>query len=181
MMNIEQLYQQEIKQSEIDHKTPTAGAMTGHIVANLQIFEQKVQQIKWYYVGSNKISISEHLQKLLYDIVKFKDQLGDTLLDELELVPSTSQEFVEYTMLKEDSKIKYMSNSEMFKILAEDIQTNMMFITRAVKLAETEDLVNLESSLVDLLKYSKRELRLLKAQANITMMELKTELSDEEN
>ena len=36
-MTSEEQYQKELKQSDIDHHTPTAGAMTGHIIDNLLI------------------------------------------------------------------------------------------------------------------------------------------------
>lgn len=44
-------YEQELKQSEIDHHTPTAGAMTGHIIANMLIHSLKISQAKLYAQG----------------------------------------------------------------------------------------------------------------------------------
>lgn len=41
-MNAEEKYQAELKQSDIDHHTPTAGAMMGHIIANLAIHSLKL-------------------------------------------------------------------------------------------------------------------------------------------
>lgn len=41
-MNSEEAYQSELKQSEIDHHTPTVGAMVGHIIANLLIHSLKI-------------------------------------------------------------------------------------------------------------------------------------------
>lgn len=41
-MTKEELYQAELKQADQDHHTPTAGAMTGHILANLWLHQQKV-------------------------------------------------------------------------------------------------------------------------------------------
>ncbi|WDC93202.1 hypothetical protein PSR33_10435 (plasmid) [Latilactobacillus curvatus] len=34
---IETRYQAEVKQADVDHHTPTAGAMIGHVMANLTI------------------------------------------------------------------------------------------------------------------------------------------------
>lgn len=45
---VEEKYQAEVKQADIDHHTPTAGAMTGHIVANLRILDVKLHQAKWF-------------------------------------------------------------------------------------------------------------------------------------
>ena len=51
-MTSEEQYQQELKQSDIDHHTPTAGAMTGHIIANLLIHSLKISQAKIFTKGN---------------------------------------------------------------------------------------------------------------------------------
>ena len=40
-MKAEEAYKAELKQSDIDHHTPTAGAMVDHIIANLLIHTLK--------------------------------------------------------------------------------------------------------------------------------------------
>ena len=40
-MNTEEKYQAELKQSDLDHHKPTAGAMTGHIISNLAVLINK--------------------------------------------------------------------------------------------------------------------------------------------
>lgn len=45
------LFAAEVKQADVDHHTPTAGAMTGHIVSNLVVLVNKLQQAKWYVKG----------------------------------------------------------------------------------------------------------------------------------
>lgn len=157
-----ELYELEIKQSEFDHKNPTAGAMSGHVVANLQIMSQKIQQIKWYYTGEDKVNLSSSLFDMIIQLTKYKDQLGEALLDELEMVPSVSESFSEYSILEENGEKKYYSAQQMLKEIASGFETNNMFITRAIKLAEKEDLVILKETLAQILAYNKHQSRLIK-------------------
>lgn len=62
-----ELFKNEVKQADIDHHTPTAGAMTGHVVANLVILANKLQQAKWYVKGINATTLKELFDKLLSD------------------------------------------------------------------------------------------------------------------
>ena len=48
-MNIvEEKFAQEIKQADIDHHKPTAGAMVGHVLANFKLEEMKLIQAQLY-------------------------------------------------------------------------------------------------------------------------------------
>lgn len=179
MTTIQELYAKELKQSEIDHKTPTAGAMTGHIIANLQILEQKIQQVKWYYVGHDKLVIADYTMDLLQATMQQRVALGERLLDALEYVPSVSSEFAEYTMLKEAGEFKYLTGYQMLDMLAEDLQTNLLFISRAIKLAEKENLDSLKRALIELSEYSKSNYRILKATNGFSLDEIRAALSEE--
>lgn len=175
-----ELYEFEIRQSEFDHKNPTAGAMSGHVIANLQIMIQKVQQVKWYYTGEDKINLSSKLFDIIIQLIKYKDQLGEVLLDNLEMVPSVSESFSKYSMIEESGEKKYYSTQQMFKEIASDFETNNMFITRAIKLAEKEDLVTLKETLVQILAYSKHQLRLIKNSLGKNIYDLIKESEEEE-
>lgn len=59
-MTSEEQYQQELKQSDIDHHTPTAGAMTGHIIANLLIHSLKISQAKLFTKGNAALFLSQY-------------------------------------------------------------------------------------------------------------------------
>ena len=75
-MTKEELYQAELKQADQDHHTPTAGAMTGHILANLWLHQQKVNQARLYTKGCASLFIN---QKEKY--APGKDQLFDLIKD----------------------------------------------------------------------------------------------------
>ena len=57
-MNAEEKYQAELKQSDIDHHTPTAGAMMGHIIANLAIHSLKINQASLFARGAASLFLS---------------------------------------------------------------------------------------------------------------------------
>lgn len=62
----EKLFEAEVKQADIDHHTPTAGAMTGHIVANLEVLSNKLQMAKWYVKGMS----AQQLKVLFGDLLR---------------------------------------------------------------------------------------------------------------
>lgn len=64
-MNAEEKYQAELKQSDIDHHTPTAGAMMGHIIANLAIHSLKINQASLFARGAASLFLSENAKKWL--------------------------------------------------------------------------------------------------------------------
>lgn len=50
-MEIQEQYEVELKKADVDHHTPTAGAMTGHILANLWLHQQKINQARLFAKG----------------------------------------------------------------------------------------------------------------------------------
>lgn len=96
----EKLFEAEVKQADIDHHTPTAGAMTGHIVANLEVLSNKLQMAKWYVKGMSAQQLKVLFGDLLKQAYDQKDALGTVLIDEALITPSTQKEFTEYTMLE---------------------------------------------------------------------------------
>ncbi len=137
--SVEERYQAELKQSDVDHHTPTAGAMTGHIVANLVVLANKLQQAKWYVKGPERLALKQMFDQLLTTVRRQRDELGDRLLAEGEVVPSTTKAFTEYTMLTEAGQNKYQTADWLVDDFVHDYDTSNLFVTRAIKLAEKED------------------------------------------
>lgn len=148
---IETKYQAEIKQSEIDHHTPTAGAMCGHIISNLWLLDIKWHQSKWYLKGNLAPVFTQIYQKLNNEAQQQIDTLGYLLRDEAEIVPATMQEFNQYTQIKEDPRIKYYDAKDILKTTVTDLLMADLFITRAIKLAEKEDKPALQNYLTQML------------------------------
>ena len=59
-MTSQERYEQELKQSDVDHHTPTAGAMTGHIIANLLIHTLKISQAKLFAQGPAALLLDQY-------------------------------------------------------------------------------------------------------------------------
>lgn len=138
MATIDDLYDEEVKQADIDHHTPTAGAMTSHILANLHVNEIKLHQTLWFIKGINSVSIKHFYESLIDETRSNFDELGKLLLDENELPPSTTEEYRNYTMLEEDGRNKYRSQEELIDITVHDYATQNMFIDRAIALSQKE-------------------------------------------
>lgn len=134
-----QMWAKEQTQADQDHHTPTAGAMTGHIVANLEVLSHKLMQSSWYVTGLNRAALRELFANQLQQAQTQLFELGQVLIDEGEMAPSTAQEFADYSMLAEAGELKYETAERMVDQLAHDYYTENLFVTRAIKLAEKED------------------------------------------
>lgn len=157
-MTKEELYAQELKQSEIDHHTPTAGAMTGHIISNLLIFSLKVSQAKFFAKGPAALFLADFANQWQnYSITEF-NQLNQILTDNGESIPTTTKQFVEYSMLEENGADKYLKGAEQLFRLVKDLDTQTLFITKAIKLAQKEDWPELEINLSQLITWIKEQI-----------------------
>lgn len=160
---VETKYQAEVKQADVDHHTPTAGAMTGHIVANLRILDVKLHQAKWFLKGFEGAAVKPLYDELIEQARQDYDTVAEALLDENELPPSTTEEYTNYKMLSEDGRNKYLSASEIVDITAHDYNTENLFITRAIKLAKKEDRPALAATLTTLLGQNNHAIQQLQA------------------
>ncbi len=144
-------YQQELKQSEIDHHTPTAGAMTGHIIANLLLHSLKISQARFFARGMSDL----FLTRLAPDwIAKEQEEfttLSRLLVDRGESIPTTTDQFKEFAMIEEDGANKYRDGKEQLFQLVKDFDTQTLFITKAITLANKEDWPELQAALANLL------------------------------
>lgn len=138
MTDADAQYEAELKQADLDHHKPTAGAMTGHILSNLLVNNVKLHQTRWYLKGSQSLQLKPLYDQLIDQGRREFDQLADVLLDENELPPSTVAEYVRYSMLEENGRNKYFTTEELADITVHDFATQNMFIDRAIVLAQKE-------------------------------------------
>lgn len=158
-MNPEEAYQAELKQSEIDHYTPTAGAMVGHIIANLLIHSLKISQAKFFTKGNAGLFLDQYAPKWIeYERMEF-NKLNQILVNNGESIPTTTDQFKEYTMLKENGATKYEKGNNQLFTLVKDFDTQILFITKAITLAQNEDWPELSANLVELLSWIKKQIR----------------------
>ncbi|MFB9769000.1 Dps family protein [Lactiplantibacillus modestisalitolerans] len=160
---IDELYAAELKQSDIDHHAPTAGAMTNHILSNLMVAYVKLSQVKWYVKGPESFSLRAEYQRLLDQNVQQFAELGDLLLDENQKPSSTTEELIKYSMLEENGAFKYQNASDLVAGTIKDFDTENLFVDRAIKLAEKEDRPALAAWLTDYRGSNNRNIRELQA------------------
>ena len=159
-MNAEEKYQAELKQSDIDHHTPTAGAMNSHIIANLAIHSLKINQASLFARGAASLFLSENAKKWLDFEKEEFEQLNHLLVNNGESIPTTTDQFKEFTMLEENGADKYDYGDAQLFALVKDFDTQTLFITKAIALAEKEDWPELAQNLTNLLAWIKEQIRL---------------------
>ncbi|RYL94963.1 DNA-binding protein [Sporolactobacillus sp. THM7-4] len=174
-MSIDERYQAERAQSEKDHHIPTAGAMIDHILANLKIHRTKLAQAVFYSTGEKSDFIRSYFNKLAKEEEKQFDQLAELMLDEDEVIPTTTAEFTRYSMIEESGKFKYETSEALLEAAVADFNIQNMFLIRGIKLAEKEEKFALQQFLIQLLGWMKHQMRLIRVYAN-----LKPEEADEE-
>lgn len=159
-MTSEERYQQELKQSEIDHHTPTAGAMTGHIIANLLIHSLKISQAKFFAHGIAAIFLASYADNWLKHEQTEFNRLNQLLVNNGEAIPTTTDQFKEFSMLEENGADKYLTGNEQLFRLVQDFDTQLLFINKAIPLADKEQWPELKSELIKLLTWIKSQIAL---------------------
>lgn len=178
--NVAAKYEAEVKQADLDHHKPTAGAMTGHILANFWVFDMKLHKAKWYLTGALSVAAQPLFAEMIEKNRANIDELGELLLDENEVVPTTTKEVHAYGKLTEDGSYKYLDSEELVGQTAADFVTQDMFIDRAIKLAERENRPALAQYLVDLRRYNNGMQRKLQAILGKTAWEGLVEVDEDD-
>ena len=158
-MNSEEAYKAELKQSDIDHHKPTAGAMVGHIIANLLIHTLKINQAKFFAKGQASLFLGQHADEWIrYEQTEF-NKLSQILVNNGESIPTTTDQFNEYTMLEENGATKYENGNNQLFALVKDFDTQILFVTKAIALSQKEAWPELSADLVELLSWIKEQIR----------------------
>ncbi|WP_165005709.1 MULTISPECIES: ferritin-like domain-containing protein [unclassified Enterococcus] len=157
-MNAQEKYQAECVQSEKDHHTPTAGAMISHILANLMVHRTKVKQAKHYLEGPARTFAEPVLKTMEEKEDTLFDRLSQLVLDEGELIPTTFAEFNNYAMIKESGQLKYEPAEVILGEIVKDLDTQNLFVTRAIALAEQEEKFLLAAFLKELYGWLKHQI-----------------------
>jgi len=162
-LTIEDQYAAELKQSDIDHHVPTAGAMTNHILSNLMVEYVKLNQVRWYVKGANSFGLRDEYARLIALNTKNFAELADLLLDEAQKPSSTTAELTKYSMLEENGAFKYNDADTLVAATIKDFDTENLFVDRAIKLAEKESRPALAAWLVGYRGSNNRNIRQLQA------------------
>lgn len=68
-------------------------------------------------------------------------------------------QFKEYTMLEEDGSSKYLAGDKQLFALVKDFDTQTLFITKAITLANNESWLELSANLTNLMAWIKEQIR----------------------
>ncbi|MCI1935173.1 MAG: DNA-binding protein [Bifidobacteriaceae bacterium] len=153
-----QRYEREAAQSDKDHHTPTAGAMTGHIISNLFLDILKIRQARWFAKGSARLFLELHAGEWIKFEAGMIHRLDAVLLSDNEMVPTTSAQLNEYGKLEEDPARKYATGEEQLTDLVHDFDWQLIFVTKAVALAQSEGKTALGAALGEFQAWTKRQI-----------------------
>lgn len=154
----EEKYQQELVQADKDHHTPTAGAMVGHITANLLVHILKITQVKWFITGETTVFLAQNADNWIEKEYEFFNSINKLLVGEGETILTTTQQVTEYTMLEENGAEKFEEGKKQLFNLIKDFDTQLLFVTRAIKLAKQEKKDVLVSKLCELYGWMKEQI-----------------------
>lgn len=87
------------------------------------------------------------------------DQLNHLLVNNGESIPIITAQFKEYTMLEEDGSSKYLAGDKQLFALVKDFDTQTLFITKAIALANNESWLELSANLTNLMAWIKEQIR----------------------
>ena len=133
--------------------------MVGHIIANLLIHSLKISQAKFFTKGNASLFLCQYAPKWIeYEQTEF-NKLSQILVNNGESIPTTTDQFKEYTMLEENGATKYEKGNDQLFTLVKDFDTQILFITKAITLAQNENWPELSANLVELLSWIKEQIR----------------------
>ncbi|RZI48378.1 DNA-binding protein [Lactococcus kimchii] len=176
-LSIDEKYALEVEKSERDHHKPTAAAMLGHVLANIFYEKIRLKQAGQY---AKKASYCAEFRKIALKEDGWFDEISDALLNENELVPTTLDEFVTYhKFIETDPKAKYWSDEALLESFIRDFQSQNLFITRAIKLAQKEEKYALEVVIRELYGYNLAIIRYFAGELGKTVAEFMEEEDDD--
>ncbi len=146
------------KQADHDHHVPTAGAMSGHVLANLQVLARKLEQFRLTLNGSRSESDRQLLTELLGQARQHFAVLAADLAAQDEDFPTTTAEFDEYTMLKEDPALRFWTNDMKLDAVVNDLDTCQLFVSRAIPLANKENKLVLAADMLQLQRWHEQSI-----------------------
>lgn len=154
----QQRYEQEAVQSDKDHHAPTAGAMTGHIIANLFLDILKIRQARWFAKGATRLFLQLHAAEWIKFESAMIDSLDDVLASDNEIIPTTTAQINEYGKLEEDPARKYEDGAAQLTDLIHDFDWQLIFVGKAIALADSESKTALSSTLSEFRAWAKRQI-----------------------
>lgn len=161
----EELLKEEMEQEEKehDHHNPTAAAMTNHIIASQGILNTKLHQYHWFVKGPHFFTLHEQFEELYTDNAKYFDEIAERLMASGAKPASTTEQYLQYSLVQEDAAGKYLSGEEMVGNIVDDYRTVRDIAGRAITLVQKEKDAVLEDLLIDYKGYLDKTIWMLQA------------------
>ncbi|WDF82913.1 ferritin-like domain-containing protein [Lacticaseibacillus pabuli] len=156
---VKEQYAAEVAQSDYDHKHPTAGAMTNHIISNHVVMTNRLRQARWFVKGLNAGQLAATFKATGAANFDWIDRIGQDLLDEDEIPANIASEYAAWNMLAENGEAKYLDAAGMIDGIIHDFNTDNLFVTRAIALAQKENKPVLAAELTALYGWNNRQIR----------------------
>ena len=157
-MTPQERYAQEEARSQRDHHVPTAGAMSSHVISNLALHILAIRQARWFAKGVARLFLERHARPWISYELRTIARLDELLVGDNEMIPTTAAQLSEYGQLDENPALKYASGQEQLTKLIHDFDWQLLFIGKAIALANKEDKSALSSALSDLRAWSKAQI-----------------------
>ena len=144
----ERLKAEQAHKEHIHHTKINAAAILDHVLGNIHTLHVKLHQYHWYVKGPHFYTLHEKFEELYDANEEWFDAIAERLLASGHKPASTTKEFLEYSLLKEDPADKYLSGEEMVDKIIDDYRTTRDFVIRAIDLAGEENDTPLEDTLI---------------------------------
>lgn len=145
----ELLKEEQAHKDHVHHTEINAAAILDHVLGNIHTLHVKLHQFHWYVKGPHFQTLHEKFEELYNANEDWFDQIAERLLASGHKPASTTEEFVEYSLLKENAADKYLSDNEMVEAVVEDFRSNRGLVERAIDLAAKEGDDPLEDLLIE--------------------------------
>ncbi|KRM86783.1 stress induced DNA binding protein [Lacticaseibacillus thailandensis DSM 22698 = JCM 13996] len=137
--------------------------MINHILSNHVILTNKLRQATWFIRGVAAPQLATALRTTNQENSTWIDRVADALLDEGEIPANLMSEYASWTMLKEDGAQKYRDTDTIINGLVHDWDTDNLFVTRAIALANQEERPALAATMTALYGWNRHQIRLYQA------------------
>ena len=134
--------------TEEKNKNENLVSMTNQLVATIHTLHVKLHQYHWYVKGPNFFALHEKFEELYNDNEKWFDAIAERLLASGNQPLSTTKDFLEHTVLNEETSDKELPAEKMTENLIKDYQTTKKLTLDAIKGAQEAEDVVLEDLLI---------------------------------
>lgn len=137
--------------------------MLNKIVATYGQFYIRLHQFHWYVKGSHFFTLHEKFEELYDGVTENLDLVAERLLAIGGSPYSTLQEFIEHSVIEENSEDKSLSQDDMVKAVVKDLETIGQTLAEGIKLTDEHEDYPSNDMLIAIKEDSEKNIWMLKA------------------